>query len=68
MRDELGLKAGEELIVESRGHEIVIRKPVDIFNYTPPRARRDVALTDAETIQVAHEDRARAKSGRKPAA
>lgn len=56
VRDGLNLKAGEELIVERRGQEVVIRRPVDIFNYKPPRPRREVGLTDREITDIAWED------------
>ncbi len=63
VREKTGIGAGEDLIVEARGREIVIRRPVDIFNYKPPRPRRDLGLTDRETTDLAWDDHVTEKFG-----
>jgi AbrB family looped-hinge helix DNA binding protein len=52
-RDRLGLVSGDDVLVEVRGNEIVIRKPASIFDLKPPHPRRDVGLTDRETTEAA---------------
>ena len=65
VRDQTGIQAGADLIIEARGREIVVRQAVDLLNYKPRRPRRDVGLSDKETIAVAIEDHVAAKFGGK---
>jgi AbrB family looped-hinge helix DNA binding protein len=66
-RDQLGLEVGDELLVEVRGDEIVMRKPQSVFDLTPPRRRRDVGLSDRETTDAAWDEHVSEKfvSGRR---
>lgn len=63
-REATGISIGDDLRVEVRAGEIVLRKVPSIFDYRPPRPRRDVELSDQETIEAAHEDRVAEKHGR----
>lgn len=65
VRDKAGIAVEEDLIVEARGNEIVVRRPVDILNYKPPHNRVDLGLTDRETIALAREDHVVEKFGPK---
>jgi AbrB family looped-hinge helix DNA binding protein len=60
-REKIGLNKDDHFTVEVRGNEIVLRKAKSIFDHKPPRPRRDVGLSDAETIRVAHEEHVREK-------
>jgi AbrB family looped-hinge helix DNA binding protein len=67
VRDRVGINEKDQLIVEVRGNEIVLRKAQSIFDHKPPRPRRNVGLTDLETIEVAREEHIREKYGREDA-
>jgi AbrB family looped-hinge helix DNA binding protein len=62
-RDQLGLRVGDELLVEVRGDEIVMRKPQSVFDLTPPRPRRAVGLSDRETTDAAWDEHVANKFG-----
>ena len=55
-REALGLKVGDDLVVEVRGHEIVMRKPQGIFDFKPPHPRRNVGLNDRQTTDAAWDE------------
>ena len=63
VRDKAGIAVEEELIVEARGNEIVVRRPVDLLNYKPRASRRDLGMTDREITDRAWEDRVAEKYG-----
>lgn len=64
IRDQVGIEAGDELIVEVDGSGLVVRKAVSIFDYKPPRPRRELGLTDREITDIAWEDHVTEKFGR----
>jgi len=62
VREAAGVEVGDEVIVEARGAEIVVRKAPSIFNHVPIRPRRaDVDLTERATTEAAWEDHIAAK-------
>jgi AbrB family looped-hinge helix DNA binding protein len=62
-RDQLGLEVGDELLVEVRGDEIVMRKPQSVFDLRPPHPRHDVGLGDRATTDTAWEEHVSEKFG-----
>jgi AbrB family looped-hinge helix DNA binding protein len=63
IRDQVGIEAGDELIVEVDGSGLVVRKAVSTFDYKPPRPRRELGLTDREIADIAWEDHVTEKFG-----
>jgi AbrB family looped-hinge helix DNA binding protein len=66
IRDELGLNAGDELIVEVRDGEIVMRKPPSILDHKPPLIRKELGLSDRKISDIAWEEHVSEKFGRRP--
>jgi AbrB family looped-hinge helix DNA binding protein len=56
IRDETGFNVGDRVVVEARDGEIVLRRPVGVLEFTPPRPRT-TDLPWTETRRVAREDR-----------
>lgn len=57
IRDATGFNIGDRVVVEARGDEIVLRRPVGVLEFTPPRPAADEPpWPDAR--RVAREDRA----------
>ena len=63
IRDQVGIKAGDQLILEVDGSGLVVRRAVSIFDYKPPRPRRELGLTDREITDIAWEDHVTEKFG-----
>lgn len=63
IREAAGIHAGDEVIIEARGTELVLRKVPSIFDHNPPRPRHELGLTDRETTDIAWEDHIQEKFG-----
>ncbi|CAN5153315.1 hypothetical protein BH20ACT16_BH20ACT16_03070 [soil metagenome] len=58
VRDEIGVAAGDRVIVEARDGEIVIRRPRGVLEFEPPQTRRE-PLPWSRARSVARDERAR---------
>jgi AbrB family looped-hinge helix DNA binding protein len=66
VREQLGLSVGDEFVIEVRDGEIVMRKRQSIFDYTPPRLRKELGLSDRQITDLAWEDHVAEKFGQRP--
>ncbi|MEO6351316.1 MAG: AbrB/MazE/SpoVT family DNA-binding domain-containing protein [Candidatus Limnocylindrales bacterium] len=64
VRDEIGLAAGDRVIVEARDGEIVIRRPRGVLEFEPPQTRRE-RLSWPQARRAARDERSaeRARHG-----
>ena len=61
VRDAIGLKIGDRVVVEVRDEEIIVRRSVGVLEFTPPRPRSK-ELPWTETRRVSREDRVARRS------
>ncbi len=57
VREATGIDIGDQVVVEARNDEIVLRRPVGVLEFTPPQPRT-ATMPWPETRRVAREDRA----------
>jgi AbrB family looped-hinge helix DNA binding protein len=62
IRDATGFSIGDRVVVEARDDEIVLRHPVGVVEFQPPR-QRTTDLSWEETRRVAREDHVARRSG-----
>lgn len=60
VRDATGFNIGDRIVVEARDDEIVLRHPVGVLEFTPPRHAGEVDWPAAR--RAAREDRAARRS------
>lgn len=57
VREAAGIDVGDRVVVEAREHEIVVRRPRGVLEFTPPPSRRPDELPWPQARRVAREER-----------
>jgi AbrB family looped-hinge helix DNA binding protein len=56
VREAAGIEIGDKVIIEAREHEIIVRRPRGVLEFTPPATRRLDELPWPEARRAARED------------
>jgi AbrB family looped-hinge helix DNA binding protein len=57
VREAAGIDVGDRVVVEAREHEIVVRRPRGVLEFTPPPSRRPDELPWTQARRAAREAR-----------
>ncbi|MGH2910051.1 MAG: AbrB/MazE/SpoVT family DNA-binding domain-containing protein [Solirubrobacteraceae bacterium] len=57
VREAAGIEVGDRVVVEAREHEIVVRRPHGVLEFTPPASRRPDQLPWPDARRRAREER-----------